>query len=79
MRSSERHDVGRLFSAVRLEPVTDTVAGLAADYLRTYRRSHSGIDLADYVIAATADVLGLELSTLNVKHFPMFAGLRPAF
>ena len=30
-------------------------------------------------IAATALDLGLDLATLNVKHFPMFRGLRPPF
>jgi predicted nucleic acid-binding protein len=30
-------------------------------------------------IAATADVVGAELVTLNVKHFPMLKGLKPAF
>jgi len=35
--------------------------------------------LGDYLIAATAEVQGFELATLNVKHFPMFQGLRPPF
>jgi hypothetical protein len=79
MRSGERRDVRRLFVSLRLEPVTDTMAARAGEFLRKYRRSHPGIDVVDYVVAATADVLGAELATLNVKHFPMFKGLRPAF
>ena len=51
----------------------------AGAMLRTFRRSHPGIDIADYLIAATADVGGLGLVTLNVKHFPMVSDLRPAF
>lgn len=35
--------------------------------------------LGDYFIAATADVKGLELATLNVRHYPMFKGLRSPF
>jgi len=31
------------------------------------------------VIAATAAVHGLELATLNTKHFPMIPDLRPPF
>jgi predicted nucleic acid-binding protein len=31
------------------------------------------------VIAATAERLGLPLATLNVRHFPMFEGLEPAY
>lgn len=79
MRSGERRAVGRLFSALRLEPVTDVIAARAGELLRTHRRSHPGIDIVDYVIAATADVLGADLLTLNVKHFPMFKRLRRAF
>ena len=79
MRSHERRDVRRLFSALRLEPVTDAIAMRAAEHLRAYRPAHHGIDIVDYVIAATAEAAGAELLTLNVKHFPMFRGLLPAF
>lgn len=76
MRSPERVQVASLFGAVRLLPVTDAIARRAAEHLRRYRRSHSGIDLVDYVVAATAELHDAELATLNVRHFPMFKGLR---
>jgi predicted nucleic acid-binding protein len=79
MRTGERRDVARLFSALDLEPVSDPIAADAGRLLRSYRRSHPGIDVVDYVIAATASLIGAELKTLNVRHFPMFKGLRPAF
>jgi predicted nucleic acid-binding protein len=79
MRSGERSAVARLFSVLDLEPVTDLIAGRAAEFLRAHRGSDPGIDVVDYVIAATADVLGAELLTQNVKHFPMFKGLKHAF
>jgi predicted nucleic acid-binding protein len=79
MRSGERSAVARLFSVLDLEPVTDLVAGRAEELLRAHRRSHPGIDIVDYVIAATVDVLGAELLTQNVKHFPMFEALKQAF
>ncbi len=79
MRTHERPDVSRLFSVLPLEPVSDLIASRAGEFLRKHRRSHSGIEIVDYVIAATADVMGAELLTLNVKHFPMFRGLKPAF
>jgi predicted nucleic acid-binding protein len=79
MRSDERADVARLFTAVRLEPVTDSIASRAGAMLRRFRRSHRGIDLVDYVVAATAEELDAELMTLNVRHFPMFEGLAPPF
>lgn len=79
MRSGERTHVRRLFAALDLQPVTDVIAARAGGYLRRFRASHQGIDLVDHVIAATADVVGAELLTLNVRHFPMFEDLEPAF
>lgn len=75
MRASERRDVAALFGVLRLVPVTDPVARRAGEHLRRYRRSHQGIDLVDYVVAASAELHGAALATLNVKRFPMFKGL----
>lgn len=79
MRSAERREVWRLLGAFKVEPATEIVARRAGDMMRRYRRSHAGIGLGDYLIAATADVKGLELATLNVRHFPMIPDLRPPF
>ncbi len=75
MRSGERRDVASLFGVLTVLPVTDAVARLAGRHLRTHRRTHPGIDLVDYVIAATAELNDARLATLNIKHFPMFKGL----
>ena len=48
MRSAERADVARLFGVLTLVPVTDAIAQRAGAHLRAHRRSHQGIDLADY-------------------------------
>ncbi len=77
MRTGERTQVASLFSVIRLLPVTDAIARRAAEHLRRYRRSHEGVDLVDYVVAASAELHDAELATLNVRHFPMFKGLRP--
>lgn len=79
MRSAERREVWRLFSSLRAEPVTEIVGRRAGDMMRQYRCSHNGIGLGDYLIAATADINGLQLATLNVRHFPMFNDLQPPF
>jgi predicted nucleic acid-binding protein len=79
MRSAERREVNRLLATMRRIPVTEQVAWRAASFMRTYRRSHQGIGLGDYLIAGTADIEGLELATLNVKHFPMFRDLEKPF
>ena len=41
-------------------------------------KSH-GLGLAGAIVAATADAEGADLKTLNVKHYPMFKGLKPAY
>jgi predicted nucleic acid-binding protein len=79
MRSAERDRVWSLLAALRSEPVTDVIARRAGAFRREWRASHSSIGTTDYLIAATADVLGAPLATLNVKQFPMFEGLRPPF
>jgi predicted nucleic acid-binding protein len=79
MRGGERRSVASLFAILRLLPVTDAVARRAAELLRTYRRSHQGIDLVDYAVAATVELHGATLATLNVKHFPMFDRLEPPY
>ncbi len=79
MRSQERREVNRLLATMRRFPVTEQVAWRAAGFMRTYRRSHQGIGLGDYLIAGTAEVEGLELVTLNVEHFPMLPDLEKPF
>jgi predicted nucleic acid-binding protein len=79
LRSPERREVTRLLNSVRPLPVTDVIAHRAGALCRRYRRSHAAIGMVDYLIAATALVHGLELATLNIKHFPMFADLEPPF
>ncbi|UYM07351.1 type II toxin-antitoxin system VapC family toxin [Solicola gregarius] len=79
MRAPEKRELMRLLTSLEIRPVTERIAWRAADFARTYRRSHSGIDVGDYLIAATAAIEGLGLATLNVKHFPMFPKLEAPF
>jgi predicted nucleic acid-binding protein len=76
MRPAERRATDALVGALRWLPVNSTVADRADALARRYGRSHSGIDAVDYCVAASALVNGLDLWTLNVRHFPMFPGLR---
>lgn len=78
MRSPERREVMRLLGSMQRFEVTEQVAWRAATLMREYRRSHSG-GLGDYLIAATALAEGLELATLNVRHYPMFPALDRPF
>jgi predicted nucleic acid-binding protein len=79
MRSSERREVTRLLASLVTYAVTDRVAWRAAELMRAYGRSHRGIALGDYLVAATALVEGLRLATLNVRHFPMMEALVAPF
>ena len=65
----------RLFRSAAIDASTFRAAG---SFIRHYRASHE-LDIADALIAATAEHHGLKLATLNVKHFPMFAKLKPAY
>ena len=78
-RSGEEERIGRLLGLLRWLDVTPELADAAGRLAATYLRSHSGIDTIDYLIAAGVEQLGAELLTLNVRHFPMFPSLAPAY
>ncbi len=67
-----------LLGLFRVVPVTEDIGRVGGLYKRDYGASH-GIGLADAIIAATATLEDAALETLNVKHYPMFAGLEPAY
>ena len=79
MRSQERPATERLLATMRWVVVDDQVSALAGELGRRFRPGHDAIGVADLVSAATAARLGLPLATLNVRHFPMFEGLEPAY
>lgn len=74
-RPQDLDKVEAFCAALDWVPVTEAIARRAAAYAREYRTSHSGIDDADYLIAATADVVQADLLSRNLRHFPMFADL----
>jgi hypothetical protein len=75
MRADEEPSTRRLLGSFDLIEVDDVIAERAGVLANRYLRSHPGVDPVDYVIAATAQHLGAELWTRNLKHFPMFSGL----
>jgi predicted nucleic acid-binding protein len=79
VRDDEHDDLEQFFSALSWVAVDESVTRTAGRLARQYRRSHGGIDDADYLIAATSIVLEAQLLTLNVRHFPMITGLQPAY
>ena len=79
VRDDELDALEQFFSALSWVPVDESVARTAGLLARRYRRSHRGIDDADYLIAATALVLDAELLTTNVRHFPMVESVRSPY
>ncbi|MFW5722772.1 MAG: type II toxin-antitoxin system VapC family toxin [Desulfohalobiaceae bacterium] len=65
-------------SLFRVVPLTSEIAKSGGIYKRDFGKSH-GVGLADAIVAATAEAEKAELKTLNVKHYPMFKSLVPAY
>lgn len=79
MRPPEVEITEELFATIHWLPVDEDVARRAGALFREYSSAHSGIDDADYLIAATSLEFELPLVTRNVRHFPMLPGLEPAY
>ncbi len=78
-RQSETEGITALFASVAWIAVDDSIAERAGSLAATHLRAHPGIEVVDFVIAATAQEIGAELWTRNVRHFPMFPGLQPPY
>jgi predicted nucleic acid-binding protein len=79
VRDDELPALEQFFSALSWIAVGEDVARTAGELARKHRRAYSGIDDADYLIAATALLLEADLLTTNVRHFPMLPGLAPPY
>jgi len=75
---AEREALDALVSLFRIVPVDVEIAKAGGLYKRDYGKSH-GVGLADAILAATAEAWKAEMKTLNIKHYPMLKGLRPAY
>lgn len=79
MRSHERAATRALLDSLRWVDVDVEVADRAGELARKHRRIHPGVELPDYLVAAGTEVLGASLLTQNVRHFPRFPELTPAY
>lgn len=79
LRPAERSTAERWFRIMRWIVVDEAIARRAGELGRRWRRSHPGIGTVDLVVAASAQHLDLNVATTNVRHFPMFRGLRPPY
>lgn len=74
----EEAEVERFFSIFPVIAVTNDIARHAGRLVNRYRASHS-VELPDALIAATCMISDSDLHTLNVRHYPMFAGLKAPY
>jgi predicted nucleic acid-binding protein len=79
VRDEELDALEEFFSVLSWVPVDESITRRAGSLARAHCEAHTGIDDADYLIAATALVLDAELLTTNVRHFPMLSGIEPAY
>lgn len=79
MWAEEEDETEQLLALLHIHPVDERVARRAAELAQRHRAANLGIEDADYLIAATALELDADLLTTNVRHFPMFPGLEPAY
>lgn len=79
MRAHEKRVTRELMAAVSWIPVDDEIAERAGALARTFRRSHQGVGLIDFIIAATVQHRGAQLWTHNVRHYPMIPNLKAPY
>lgn len=78
VQNDELNALEDFFDVLMWVPVDAEIARVGGLLARKHRKAYSGIDDADYLIAATAVVLDAELLTTDIRHFPMFE-LRPPY
>lgn len=74
-RPGEEAAMGALLAEFEWVEVDNSIAERAGALAAEFRDSHPGIEIVDYVIAATAQLRHAELWTRNRRHFPMFPAL----
>ena len=74
----ERVALQAFLSAFETVDVSPAIAVKGGLFRRDWGKSHK-VGLADALIAATAEVRGATLITLNIKHFPMLPTARAPY
>lgn len=72
---NERTALERFLGAFDIVSADDEIARRGGLFRRDFGKSHA-VSLPDALIAATAELRGLPLVTLNRKHFPMLANVQ---
>jgi predicted nucleic acid-binding protein len=70
MKPAEAKETRLLLSRFKTQSVTQEIVDKGGELYRQWNPSH-GIDINDAILAATAEITGGKIYTLNTKHFPM--------
>jgi predicted nucleic acid-binding protein len=70
MKSAEAKDTRLLLSRFKTQSVTQEIVDKGGELYRQWNPSH-GIDINDAILAATVEITGGKIYTLNTKHFPI--------
>ena len=70
-KDKEIPTIEKLFSFFEIVNIDKTIAKIAGDYAKKYKKAYCGISLEDYLIAATAKYKNYKLWSYNKKHYPM--------
>jgi predicted nucleic acid-binding protein len=80
IRANEEKRTRAFLSLIEWDPVTEDVSEGAGALGRKHLRASSGIDTPDLLLAELAQRLGIDVLTMNVKHFrPMFPALKAPY
>ena len=79
MRTVEEAATRELMRLITWVDVDESMSEAAGALGRRFLSSHPGIEIADLIVAALVQHLDAELKTANVKHFPMFKGLKAPY
>ena len=79
MRGVEEAATRDLLRLITWVDVDESLSEAAGALGRRFLSSHPGIEVADLIVAALTQHLDAELKTANVKHFPMFKGLKAPY
>src|SRR5262249_33132800 len=79
MRAAEETATRDLLRLITWVEVDESLSEAAGALGRRFLASYPGIDVADLIVAALVEQLDAELKTTNLKHFPMFKGLKAPY